>query len=155
MFFNKHYAQASVAFSRAGRKREVAICNAYVLREKARSISTAASVARAHAFIKAANAFITCARDSPPNKNNERLAYHGNAAECYSEAHDFNNAGYHYRIAKEYAAAACAYQEGGHFDEMKDVVIHHRNALKIDFLARSTTPARMYYCVVWLNSRIF
>ena len=154
MFFSKHYAQASVAFIRAGREREAAICNAHHLQEKARSTSTAASVARIQAFVAAANAFIACAQDSPSEHVDERLSCYGNAGECYLEANDFENAGCHYLTAQQYAEAACAYRDGRHFDKMKDVVTDHRDALGSGFLARSTLPARFYYFEVCFHGRI-
>ena len=75
MFDNGRYSQASIAFQRAGRDREAAICDAYLLREKSQLISTTKSAARIQAFVTAANAFITCAQDTP--RVNERLAYYG------------------------------------------------------------------------------
>ena len=151
MFLNKRYAQASVAFLRAGRDREAAICDAYLLREKARLISTAAGTARARAFVTAANAFITCAQDSPSKQVNERLAYHGAAGECYSEARDLKNAGDQYRMAEQYSAAACAYEEGERFDEMTEVITQHGGALSGVLLERLTTVARTHYFKVYFT----
>jgi len=145
MFRNKRYAQASVAFLRAGRKREVAICDAYLLREKARSTSIITSAVRAQAFITAANAFITCAQDSPSKQVRERLAYYGTAGECYKEARDLKNAGNSYRMAEQYAAAARTYREGGYFDELVEVITRHGNALDSGLLERLTKVAQMYY----------
>ena len=145
MFLNKRYAQASVAFLRAGRKREAAICDAYLLREKARSISTTDSATRIQAFIIAANAFITCARDSPSKGVKERLAYYGVAGECYSEARDLKNAGDSYRMAEQYATAARTYREGCYFDELAEVITQHGNALDSGLLERLTKVAQMYY----------
>ena len=122
MFLNKRYAQASAAFIKAGRSREVAICNAYLLREKARSIPTTASTTRIQAFIIAANAFAALARDSPSKRVNERLAYYKASGECYSEARDLKSAGDSYRMAEQYAAAASAYREGGYSDELVEVI---------------------------------
>lgn len=122
MFLNKRYAQASAAFIKAGRSREVAICNAYLLREKARSIPTTASTTRIQAFIIAANAFAALARDSPSKRVNERLAYYKASGECYSEARDLKSAGDSYRMAEQYAAAASTYREGGYSDELVEVI---------------------------------
>src|SRR5579872_7526098 len=99
MFLNKRYAQASVAFMRAGRDREAAICNAYLLREKARLVSTTSISARTKTFVAAASAFITCAQDSPSKQVNERLAYYRNAGECYLEARHLKDAGDYYRLS--------------------------------------------------------
>ena len=159
MFLNKRYAQALVAFRRAGRDREVAICNAYLLREKARLVSTAASAARIRAFITAANAFIACARSSPKQRVNEYLAYHGEAGECYLEARDPKNAGDNYLIAEQYGAAGCVYLEGEHFGQLAEVITRHGRDIKIKdgdgLLERLTTAARMHYSKVYLHTRLF
>jgi len=152
MFLNKHYAQASVAFLRAGRNREAKICDAYLLREKARSISTTANVARIQAFITAANAFTNCARGSPPKQVNERLAYYRTAGECYLEARDLKNAGDSYRMIEQYDTAVRTYWEGGCVDEMVEVITQHGDALDGDLLERLTRVARMYYFKVHSNS---
>jgi hypothetical protein len=68
-------------------------------------------------------------RDCPSKQVKERLAYYRAAGECYSEARDLKNAGGSYRMAEKYAAAACAYREGGYFDEMVEVITRHGNAL--------------------------
>lgn len=145
MFLNKRYGQASVAFLRAGRKREAAICDAYLLREKARSVSTITSEARIQAFVTAADAFATCAEDSPLKQVRERLTYYGIAGECYSEARKFENAGDNYRMAEQYAAAARAYREGNNFDELAEVITQHGNALDRGLLERLRKVTQMYY----------
>ena len=154
MFFNKRYKQASVAFLNAGRNREAKICDAYLSREKAQLVSTTASAARIQAFITTANAFIACARDSPPKQVNERLAYYGAAGECYSEAHDPKNAGDSYRMAQQYTAAARAYREGGHFDEMVEVITRHGNTLDSGLLGRLTMAAQMHYFKVYFTVQL-
>ena len=151
MFLNKRYEQASVAFSRAGRDREAAICDAYFLREKARLISTTAGEARIQAFVAAAKAFITRARNSTPEQVNERLAYYGAAGECYLEARDLKHAGNNYRIAEQYAAAACAYREGGYFDEMVELINRHRNAIDSGLIGRLITDAKVHYFEVYIQ----
>ena len=153
MFFNKRYAQASIAFQRAERYREAAICDAYFLREKARLISTTSSAARVRAFADAANAFITCGRDSPSKQSKERLAYYGAAGECYSEAQDLKNAGDSYQSARQYPAAARAYREGGYFDEMVAVITQHGNTLDGSLLERLKMAAQMHYFKVYFNGR--
>jgi len=155
MFLNKRYAQASVAFLRAGRKREVAICDAYLLREKARSISTTAGAARIQAFFIAANAFIACAQDSPSKQVKERLAYYGTAGECYLEARDFKNAGDSYRMAEQYATAARTYREGNRFGELVEVITQHRDVLDRGLLERLTKVAQMHYFKVCSDVSLF
>jgi len=150
MFLNKRYGQALVAFRRAGRDREVTICNAYLLREKARLVSTTASATRIQAFVTAANAFVACARDSPKQRVNERLAYHGEAGECYLEARDPKKAGVNYLIAEQYGAAGCAYLEGEQFDRLVEVITRHGNTIKDGLLKRLTKAARLHYSKVYL-----
>jgi len=154
MFHNKRYAQASVSFKNAGRNREVAICDAYLLQEKARLTPTAAGAARIRAFINAANAFISCARNSNSKQANECLAYYGAAGECYSEARDLKDAGDSYRKAKQYSAAARAYREGGYFDEMVEVIVQHGNTLENGLRERLTLAARIHYFKVCFTGRL-
>jgi len=152
MFIHKQYPQASVAFLRAGRDREAAICDAYNLREKARLKSTTASAARIQDFVIAANAFTACARDSPSKQVRERLACYGAAGECYLEARELKSAGDSYRMAEQYSAAARTYREGGYFDEMVEVIIQRRDALDGGLLERLISVAQMYYFKVYLNN---
>ena len=154
MFLNKHYAQASVAFLRAGQNREATICDAYLWREKARLISTTSSATKIQAFVAAANAFIECARDSLC-KVNERLAYYGTAGECYLEARDPKSAGDNYMIAEKYATAACAYLEGGYIDEVVEVMARHEYAIDGGLLERLTIAARLHYFKVRFKVGLF
>jgi hypothetical protein len=151
VFVDKRYAEASVAFQRAGRNREARICDAYLLQEKAWSISTTAGAARLQAFIAAADAFVSCARDSPSKQVNERLSYYGAAGECYSEARDLKNAGDSYQMAEQYAVAARTYLEGGCFDEIVGVITQHRGILKSGLLERLTTAAKLHYFKVYFD----
>ena len=151
MFLNKRYAQASVSFLRAGRNREAAICDAYLLRERARLIHIAAGETRRQAFITAATAFVTCARNSPSKQVKERLAYYGTAGECYSEARELKDAGDNYRMAEQYAAAARTYREGGHFDKLAEVITQYGSALDKGLLERLTKVAQMYYFKVYFK----
>ena len=151
MFLNKRYTQASVAFLRAGRTLEAAICHAYFLREKARSISTATSATRIKAFVTTADAFFACAQDFPSKRVNERLTYYGIAGECYSEARDLKSAGDSYRMAERYNEAARTYREGECFDEMVEVITQHENAIDNNLLERLKMVAQMYYFKVYVS----
>ena len=144
MFFYKHYAKASAAFIKAGENQDAAICDAYLLREKALSIPAATSTARIQAFITAANAFIVCARDTPYEEADERLSYHEAAGECYLEARDLKNAGDSYLMANQYAIAAHAYRKGGYFNELVDMIARHRNDLDSGLLERLTKVVQLH-----------
>jgi len=154
MFSNKRYEQASVAFQRAGRNREAAICDAYLLREKARLVSTTTSAARIRAFTTAADAFITCARDSPSKQVKERLACYKAAGECYSEARKLKKSGDNYQLAEDYAAAARTYREGGYFDEMVEVITQHGNTLESGLVERLKMAAQLHYFKVYFSCRL-
>jgi len=154
MFASKHYAQASVAFLNAGWDRAATICDAYLLRDKARVTSTTAGAIRNRAFITAANAFVACARDSPSKQVKERLAYYGAAGECYLEARDLKTAADNYRMAEQYGAAARTYREGGYFDEVAEVITQHKDALDDGLLERLTGVTRMHYFKVYFNGQL-
>lgn len=144
-FFNERYAQALVAFRRAGRDREVNICNAYLLKEKAKLVSTTASAARVQAFAAAAKAFYACAKDSPPKHIKERRTCYEAAGDCYSSARDMKTAGNSYLLAELYAEAACAYQEGKFFEEMVNVITQHRNTFDDGIYEQFMNAARVHY----------
>lgn len=153
MFFNKRYAQASIAFLRAGQNRVAAICNAYLLRERARSTSTSASEARIKAFLTAADAFVACTQNTLPEQINERLAYCRTAGECYSETGSLKEIGDRYRLAERYAAAACIYREGGCFDQLVEVIAQHGDVIGGGFLEDLKTATQMHYLKVCFNER--
>ena len=145
MFFNKRYDQASVAFQRAGHPREAAVCDAYLLREKARSQPSTAGAPTEKAFIEAAVAFNACAQAAPPEFEDERRSYYKNAGECFSEGRKLSEAGNSYVKAEEYALAVLVYRKGGHFDEMVEVLQLHGNSIDSDLVRRLTQVARMFY----------
>lgn len=145
MFFSKRYDQASIAFQRAGLPREVDVCDAYLLREKARSQPSTAGAPREKAFVDAAMAFDACAQAAPPKLEDERRAYYRNAGECFLEGHKPNKAGKSFVKAEEYTLAAHAYRKGGDFDEMVEVLRLYENSIDSKVVRRLTQVARMFY----------
>lgn len=145
MFFSKRYGQASVAFQNAKRPREAAVCDAYLLREKARSQPSTAVVQREKAFIDAAVAFDTCAQSAPPKLEEERQAYYRNAGDCFSEGRKLDEAGKSYVKAGKYTLAARAYRKGGHFDEMVEVLQLYGDSIDSKEVHRLTQVAQMFY----------
>ncbi|KAF9647525.1 hypothetical protein BDM02DRAFT_3187952 [Thelephora ganbajun] len=145
MFFSKRYAQASIAFQRAKRPREAAVCDAYLLREKARSHPSTAGAPREKVFIEAAMAFNACAQVAPLKLEDERQAYYRNAGECFSEGRKWDEAGKNYVKAEEYTSAARAYRKGGHFDEMVEVLRLYGNSIDSEVVRHLTQVARMFY----------
>jgi hypothetical protein len=160
MFDGQHYEQASVAYTRAGQDREAAICDAYLLREKAQLTSTTASAARSRAFVTTADAFVTCAENQPTEPSEmaeERLAYYETAGDCYIDARDtayMKNAGDSYRMAKKYDAAARTYRDGECYDKMAEVIIQHGGALSSGLRERLRRVGQMYYFKVCFRGRL-
>ena len=136
---------------RAGENQDAAICDAYLLHEKALSIPATTSTARIQAFITAANAFIVCAQDTPYEEADERLSYYEAAGECYLEARDLKSAGDSYLMAEQYAIAARAYQKGGYFNELVDMIAQHRDVLDIGLLERLTKVVQLHRFEVYFN----
>jgi len=147
MFTNKRYAQALVAFQRAGKTREVTICHAFLLRENARAVPDDQVKERADAFMEAGEAFSTCAYNSQPQpqKRREKLAYYTNAAECFVQGRGLMEAGDCFVRAEQYSKAARAYREGGHFDEMVKVLEEHADQIEANLLAQLKKVAQMNY----------
>jgi len=145
MFASKRYAQAVVAFQRARKPREAMICRAFLLREDARAVPDDQMRERAEAFTEAGETFSTCASESQPHQRKERLAYYANAAECFLQGHRLKEAGGCFVHAENYSKAACAYREGGHFDEMVEVLEGHADQIDAKLLAQLTKVAQMNY----------
>lgn len=154
MFKNERYAQAKVAFLRAGQDREANLCDAFALREKARLMSTTAGMARAQAFLDVANTFFAYAQNAPPERDGERRVCYTAAAGCYSEARELKKAGDSHLMVERYKEAASHYKEGGHVDQMMEVITQHENAFDSDLRDRFVTFARMHYFKVSFNGRI-
>lgn len=148
MFEAGRYAQALVAFERAGRSREARICNAYVLQEKAALISTTAGTARVQAFVTAAKAFLKGVLDSP---SKERLTCYEAAGDCYKEARDLKRAADNYQLAEKYDKAALAYMERGCIDEMVEVINQHKRTFSSSVHEQLTTAAQTHYFKVHFN----
>jgi len=153
MFTNKHYAQAMVAFKKAGETRQAYICYAYLLREDARAASDDQVRERADAFNKAGVAFSTCANE-PESQRGERLTYSTNAGECFIQGHRFKEAGHCFMDAEKYSKAACAYRKGNHFDEMVEVLKRHADKIEAKLLAQLKKVAKVDYFKVGKSSTI-
>ena len=138
MFANKHYAQAMLAFQQAEKDQKAAICYAFLLREDARLIPNNLVKERENAFIKAGEAFSSCADESQLDKKDERPIYYTNAADCFYQGHKFKEAGSCFMHAEQYTKAACAYQEGGHFDEMVEVLEEHKDQIEAKVFTQLT-----------------
>lgn len=116
-------------FERAGMEREVAVSNAYSLREQAR---TANSVDRQNtntpslsAFLAAGNAFLECASAA----TTESRAYFRIAGDCFVSGENLVTAARAYVKAEEYTLAAKLYRKAGKFDEAVSVITAFREKI--------------------------
>jgi hypothetical protein len=81
LFSHKRYSQAMHCFERAGLRRELKVCEAYQLREIARSGAGVASLNdQKRRFIVAADAFTDCGAAAT---GTQMLQYYRNSADCY------------------------------------------------------------------------
>lgn len=142
MFADKRYLQAVVAFQRAGRSRETAICRAFLLRENAQTVPNDHVKERADAFSEAGEAFSACADASLPQQRREKLAYYTNAAECFAQGNRLKEAGDCFVHAEEHSKAARAYSEGARLDEMAEVL---EGPIEPNLLAQLKKGAQMHY----------
>ena len=152
MFTNKRYAQALVAFQRAGKARQVAICHAFLLRENAKGVPDDQVKERTDAFAEAGEAFSTCASESSPQQGRERPVYYTNAAECFVQGRRLKEAGGCFVHAGKYSDAARVYREGGYFDEMVEVLEEHGHQIEANLRTQLTKVAQMNYFKVGESS---
>ena len=145
MFTNKRYAQALVAFQRAGKTRQVAICHAFLLRENAKGVPDDQVKERTDAFAEAGEAFSTCANESSPHQGRERPVYYTNAAECFVQGRRLKEAGGCFVHAGKYSEAARVYREGGYFDEMVEVLEEYEHQIEANLLAQLKKVAQIHY----------
>lgn len=136
--------QAKHCFARASLPREVAIADAYYLREQARATPLGAgpaAVARSRAFLAAAEAFLICAEDA----KKEKRAYFRNAAGCFERGGDNGRAASAYVCAEEYTAAAKLYRDLGQFDEAVRVIKTYKQNMDADVVQDIVDHSRLFY----------
>ncbi|KAI6167428.1 P-loop containing nucleoside triphosphate hydrolase protein [Pisolithus thermaeus] len=142
-FQHKRYTQAIHCFGRANMPREVRIATAYHLREVARAtIGSALLTEQPRAFAKAAEAFITCARETP---GKEKLQYYRTAADCYVRAADDRKAADAYWDAEEYELAE-RYCKAEKLKKTVDVPKVESKRMSRDCSDESLTVRRPYHC---------
>lgn len=100
----------------------------------------------------AANTFFACAQNSPSENVLERRTCYQAAGDCYSNACDLKNTGNSYQFAELYTEAACAYQEGGYFDEMVELITQHTDAFDDGHYEQLIIAAQIHYFKVLPNN---
>ncbi|KAG1862479.1 P-loop containing nucleoside triphosphate hydrolase protein [Suillus tomentosus] len=123
LFSHKSYSQAIHCFKRAKLRREVKVCEAYRLREVARSSVGVASLSdQKKAFNVAADAFTDC---GATETGNQKLQYYRNSADCYVRAGDDLKAAEAYFNAQEFEQATKRYRKARRFDKTVHVLDDH------------------------------
>lgn len=144
LFQNKRYLQAKHCFERASLHREVAVADAYHLREQARAIpagSRHTNFARFEAFLAAASAFVDCANVA----TKEKRAYFRNAADCFIQGGNDRKAAHAYMDAEEYNLAAKLYRKCGMFDEAVQVAKDYEKMMDANVVESIIDVARLFY----------
>ncbi|KIY43108.1 hypothetical protein FISHEDRAFT_54171, partial [Fistulina hepatica ATCC 64428] len=148
LFQNKHYFQAKMCFERAKMQDEIAIANAYHLREEARAMSSSkhGKIKPESAFQQAAEAFHECALTAKSKRSaKETKAYFRNSAEAFQKAQLKLAAAEAWIEAEEYTIAAKLYREIGNFDEAVGVIKQYRKKMDETAVNSIFTVARLFY----------
>ncbi|KAG1889225.1 hypothetical protein F4604DRAFT_1612723 [Suillus subluteus] len=144
LFSHKRYSQAIHCFERANLHREVKVCEAYQLREVARSsVGVAILSNQKRAFNAAADAFTDCGATAA---GNQKLQYYRNSADCYVRAGDDLKAAEAYLNAQEYEQAAKRFRKAGRFDKTLHVLDDHGTNIPEETTEELWTVCRLFYC---------
>ncbi|KAG1825456.1 uncharacterized protein BJ212DRAFT_276627 [Suillus subaureus] len=144
LFLHKRYSQAIHCFKRADRRREVKVCEAYLLREAARSsVGVDLLNVQQRAFIAAADAFADCGAAA---MGNERRQYYRTSADCYVRGGQDLKAADTYLKAEEFELAAKKYRKAGSFDRTLHVLTDHHATIPEKTATDLRMVCRLHYC---------
>ncbi|KAG0703072.1 hypothetical protein DFH29DRAFT_804090 [Suillus ampliporus] len=144
LFLHKLYSQAIHCFQCAGLRREVKVCEAYLLREAARSSVGVASLnVQRRAFTTAADAFAHCGAAAT---GNEECQYYRTSADCYVRGGEDLKAADAYLKAQDFGPAAKRYRKAGSFDKTLHVLTDHGTMIPEETATDLWTACRIYYC---------
>ncbi|KAG1764093.1 hypothetical protein EV702DRAFT_1283367 [Suillus placidus] len=144
LFLHKRYSQAIHCFKRADLRREVKVCEAYLLREAARSsVGVALLNIQQRAFTAAAEAFADCGAAAT---GNERRQYYRTSADCYVRGGQDFKAADTYLKAEEFELAANRYRKAGSFDRTLHVLTDHRAVIPEKTATHLWMVCRLHYC---------
>ncbi|KAG1889227.1 hypothetical protein F4604DRAFT_1950186 [Suillus subluteus] len=144
LFSHKRYLQAIHCFKHADRCREVKVCEAYLLREAARSsVGVALLNIQQRAFTAAADAFADCGAAAV---GNERRQYYRTSADCYVRGGQDLKAADTYLKAEEFELAAKRYRKAGSFDKTLYVLTDQRAVIPEKTATDLWMVCRLHYC---------
>jgi hypothetical protein len=143
LFKHKRYMQAKHCFEKADMHRELAVADAYLLRETARALPlTSKNVGKA--FLRAASAFLLCA-EMPTTPEKGKRAYYRNAADCYVKNGDIRKAAQAFYDAKAFTHSAEQYRKAGLFDDVVQIIRSHKNEMESNIVDELRDVCRLYY----------
>ncbi|KAG1841503.1 hypothetical protein F4604DRAFT_1961164 [Suillus subluteus] len=144
LFLHKRYSQAIHCFKRADLHREVKVCEAYILREAARSsVGVDLVNVQQKAFTAAAEAFADCGAAAT---GNERRQYYRTSADCYARGGQDLKAADTYLKAEEFELAAKKYRKAGSFDRTLHVLTDHHTMIPEKTATDLRMVCRLHYC---------
>lgn len=145
LFDRKKYAQAKHCFERALLPESVAIAEAYVLRERAESLSTESKAIKQHrkeAFCVAAEAFMKCSMSASRKR---RLDFSRIGGNCYEKANELVLAAQAYYAAREFNKAVLCYRDASRFDEAVKIVKEEEAFIEKAVVENIIRLARIFY----------
>ncbi|KAG2048327.1 hypothetical protein BDR06DRAFT_976091 [Suillus hirtellus] len=144
LFSHKRYLQAIHCFERANLRREVKVCEAYQLRDVARSsVGVALLCDQKRAFNVAADAFTDCGATTT---GNQKLQYYCNSVDCYVRAGDDLKAAEAYFNAQEFEQVARRYRKVGRFDRNLHVLNDHGMDIPEEPTTKLCVVCEQSYC---------
>jgi tetratricopeptide (TPR) repeat protein len=141
LFENKRYLQAMHCFQRADLPTDVAVANAYHLRELARNVSSKSARDCSEAFVKAGDAFVDCASTAVKQKR----AYYHIAGGCYEQADDISKAAEAFIHGENFTHAAQLYHKAEKFEEALGVVKAYHERMDVEVINQVKDAARLLY----------
>lgn len=142
------------SFERADRPREAAVAFAYYLREQARLIPQPTRLGnseKSKAYIKAAEAFNSCAANAEVGQKRQRTVWFRIAAECFVNAGEEGKAAESYVNAAEYTLGARYYRKAGMFEHVVEVIQKNQKKIDHDTAEQLMNVSKIFYFKVCLH----
>ena len=143
LFERGHYLQAMHCYARAGMDRERDVSHAYDLRRQARAHPPSELAARNAAFVKAAEAFVLCARTA--THTGEVQVYYRIAAQCFLESGEDKRSAECCLLCGDYTQCALCYCKGGAIEDAVHVVTAHGASIEASVVKTVLDVAKVHY----------
>jgi hypothetical protein len=140
LFQNKQFGDASESYRKAQMYREADIAHAYWLEEEARTLPVRAGTQRTQAFVKAAEAFRSCALGR--TSLDERTDFLRHAGHCFDEAKRHRLAAKAFEDASMFSEAISQFRLARMLPEAMAIIRAHRDSVDDSIAERITETAR-------------